>query len=160
MAARKPTDKQLYKMKNSVLLECCEQVTPFEFYRDVFPEGSLGVSGAPEIQRPNMIYTMIEKSETGASHAFNRIVFDDLKEIARTEGAEFAVASPVAYRGKNRTAANAHHLWGFCIDLDGVKMDPDQQEDLPVYDLQGRRVIGDVLRPGIYIRGGKKILIK
>lgn len=43
---------------------------------------------------------------------------------------------------------------------DGVKMDPDQQEDLPVYDLQGRRVIGDVLRPGIYIRGGKKILIK
>ncbi len=123
MAVRKPTDKQLYKMKNCVLQEHGKQVTPFEFYRDVFPEGSLGVSGAPEIQRPNMIYTMIEKSETGAPHAFNRLVFDDLKEITRTEGAEFAVASPVAYRGKNRTAANAHHLWGFCIDLDGVKMD-------------------------------------
>ena len=45
-----------------------------------------------------------------------------------TSGVEFAVASPVAYRGKNRTAANAHHLWGFCIDLDGVKM--EQLRDL------------------------------
>ena len=50
MSARKPTDKQLYKMKNVLLQERCSQVTPFDFYRDVFPEGSLGVRGAPEIQ--------------------------------------------------------------------------------------------------------------
>ena len=128
MATRKPTDKQLYKMKNVVLREHCQQVTPLEFYREVFPEGSLGVPGRPEIQRPNMIFTMIETNAVGAPHAFNRLVFDDLEEISRTDGAEFAVASPVAYRGKNRTAANAHHLWGFCIDLDGVKM--EQLRDL------------------------------
>ena len=128
MATRKPTDKQLYKLKNMVLQECCSQVSPFEFYRDVFPEGSLGVRGAPEIQKPNMIFTMIEKDEHGAPHAFNWLVFDDLKDISMTSGVEFAVASPVAYRGKNRTAANAHHLWGFCIDLDGVKM--EQLRDL------------------------------
>ena len=81
MATRKPTDKQLYKLKNMVLQECCSQVSPFEFYRDVFPEGSLGVRGAPEIQRPNMIFTMIEKDEHGAPHAFNWLVFDDLKDI-------------------------------------------------------------------------------
>lgn len=128
MAARKPTDKQLYKMKNEVLQERFTQVTPMEFYRDVFPVGSLGVAGEPEIQRPNMIFTMIEKNAQDKPRAFNRLVFDDLVGLALADGAEFAVASPVAYRGRNRTAANAHHLWGFCIDLDGVKM--DQLRDL------------------------------
>ena len=42
---------------------------------------------------------------------------------------------------------------------DEVKMDVDTTEQ-PVYDLQGRRVVGDILRPGIYIRGGKKILVR
>ena len=128
MATRKLTDKQLYKMKNEVLLERCTQVTPFEFFRDVFPEGSLGVRGKPEIQRPNMIFTMIEKNAQDRPRAFNRLVFDDLQDLDSTLGVEFAVASPVAYRGRNRTAANAHHLWGFCIDLDGVKM--EQLRDL------------------------------
>ena len=97
MAARKPTDKQLYKMKNEILQERFSQVTPVEFYRDVFPEGSLGVRGDLQIQRPNMIFTMIEKDEQGAPRAFNRLVFDDLQDIALTQNAEFAEASPVAY---------------------------------------------------------------
>lgn len=122
------TDKQLYKMKNELLAERMEQVTPTEFYRDVFPEGSLGVRGEPEIQRPNMIFTMVEKDDTGEARAFNRLVFDDLEDLSLAKGAEFAVASPVSYRGRNRTAANGHHLWGFCIDLDGVKM--EQLRDL------------------------------
>lgn len=128
MAARKPTDRQLYKMKNEILAEQFTQVTPAEFYRDVFPEGSLGVRGEPEIRRPNMIFTMIEKDAQDKPRAFNSLVFDDLQDLDMVKGAEFAVASPVAYRGKNRTAANAHHLWGFCIDLDGVKL--DQLRDL------------------------------
>ena len=143
MAARRPTDRQLYKMKNEILAERFTQVTPAEFYRDVFPEGSLGVRGEPEIQRPNMIFTMIEKDAQDEPRAFNRLVFDDLQNLDMVKGAEFAVASPVAYRGKNRTAANAHHLWGFCIDLDGVKM--DQLRDL-LYQIQN-----DVLPTPTYI---------
>ena len=143
MAARRPTDRQLYKMKNEILAERFTQVTPAEFYRDVFPEGSLGVRGEPEIQRPNMIFTMIEKDAQDEPRAFNRLVFDDLQDLDMVKGAEFAVASPVAYRGKNRTAANAHHLWGVCIELDGVKM--DQLRDL-LYQIQN-----DVLPTPTYI---------
>ena len=128
MAARKLTDRQLYKLKNAMLQERFSQVTPAEFYRDMFPEGYLGIQGAPEVRRPNMIFTMIEKDAQGKPRAFNRLVFDDLQALALTKGAEFAVASPVTYRGRQRTAANSHHLWGFCIDLDGVKM--DQLRDL------------------------------
>lgn len=128
MAARKLTDKQLYKQKNEIMLERFQQVTPYEFFRDVFPEGSLGEQGNPEIRRPNAIFTMTGICDDGETRAFNRIMFDDLKELERAVGAEFAITSPVAYRGKNRTAANAHHLWGFCIDLDGVGL--DQLRDL------------------------------
>lgn len=128
--ARKPTAKQLYKMKNELLKERFSQVTPHEFYRDMFPEGSLEERGNLDLRRPNMIYTMVGRNEEDPdkTYAFNKIVFDDLQDLDLIIGAEFAVASPVTYRGKNRTAANAHHLWGFCIDLDGVGM--DQLRDL------------------------------
>lgn len=58
--------------------------------------------------------------EKAKVYARNTIVFDDLEGLQGAAGAEFAVTSPVSYRGRNRTAANAYHLWGFCIDLDGV----------------------------------------
>ena len=38
--ARKPTDKQLFKMKNEWLGQFYEEVKPRDFYRAVFPEGS------------------------------------------------------------------------------------------------------------------------
>lgn len=38
--ARKPTDKQLFKMKNEWLEQFYEEVKPMDFYRAVFPEGS------------------------------------------------------------------------------------------------------------------------
>lgn len=38
--ARKPTDKQLFKMKNEWLGQFYEEVKPKDFYRAVFPEGS------------------------------------------------------------------------------------------------------------------------
>lgn len=140
--ARKLTDKQLYKQKNEILQERFEQVTPYAFFRDVFPEGSLGVQGDPSIRRPNAIFTMTGIRDE-KPYAFNRIVFDDLKELKTAAGAEFAITSPVAYRGRNRTAANAHHLWGFCIDLDGVGL--DQLRDL-LYQIQN-----DVLPEPTYL---------
>lgn len=38
--ARKPTDKQLFKMKNEWLGQFYEEVKPKDFYRAVFPEGT------------------------------------------------------------------------------------------------------------------------
>lgn len=128
MAERKPTDKQLYRMKNEVLESCGTRVTPREFYRDVFPEGALGVRGDLSIRRPNLIFTMTHYKDGSHPYARNTIVFDDLEALEEMIGAEFAVTSPLSYRGRNRTAANAHHLWGFSIDLDGVGM--DQLRDL------------------------------
>ena len=43
--ARKPTDKQLFKMKNEWLGQFYEEVKPRDFYRAVFPEGSFERGG-------------------------------------------------------------------------------------------------------------------
>ena len=43
--AKKPTEKQLYKLKNEWLGQFFEEVKPKEFYRAVFPEGSFERKG-------------------------------------------------------------------------------------------------------------------
>ena len=105
--AKKPTEKQLYKLKNEWLGQFFEEVKPKEFYRAVFPEGSFERKGHFEDGKANGIIT---------------IVVDELNMVDEVKGAEFAVMSPVAYSGRNRTAANARWLYGIAIDLDGVEM--------------------------------------
>ena len=105
--AKKPTEKQLYKLKNEWLGQFFEEVKPKEFYRAVFPEGSFERAGHFEDGKANGIITIVENDK-----AKNRIVFDDLSVIDEVKGAEFAVMSPVAYSGRNRTAANARWLYG------------------------------------------------
>ena len=100
--AKKPTEKQLYKLKNEWLGQFFEEVKPKEFYRAVFPEGSFERAGHFEDGKANGIITIVENDK-----AKNRIVFDDLSVIDEVKGAEFAVMSPVAYSGRNRTAATS-----------------------------------------------------
>ena len=116
--ARKPTDKQLFKMKNEWLGQFYEQVKPKEFYRAVFPEGSFEREGHPEDEKCNGVLTVIEGEK-----ARNCIVFDELNMVDEVKGKEFAIMSPVGYSGRNRTAKNARWLYGIAIDLDGVEME-------------------------------------
>ena len=116
---------RLYKLKNEWLGQFFEEVKPKEFYRAVFPEGSFERAGHFEDGKANGIITIVENDK-----AKNRIVFDDLSVIDEVKGAEFAVMSPVAYSGRNRTAANARWLYGIAIDLDGVEM-PQLPQNFP-----------------------------
>ena len=47
--AKKPTEKQLYKLKNEWLGQFFEEVKPKDFYRAVFPEGSFEREGHPDV---------------------------------------------------------------------------------------------------------------
>ena len=115
--ARRPTDKQLFMLKNEWLEQFYEKVSPKEFYRAMFPEGSFERRGCPEDSKSNGVITVIEGEK-----ARNYLVFDDLDMIDKVQGAEFAIISPVGYCGRNRTAKNARWLYGIAIDLDGVEM--------------------------------------
>ena len=74
--ARKPTDKQLFKMKNEWLGQFYEEVKPRDFYRAVFPEGSFEREGHPEDEKCNGVLTVIEGEK-----ARNYIVFDELNMV-------------------------------------------------------------------------------
>lgn len=108
----------LFLQKNEWLRTYYEEVSAVEFYRGVFPEGSFERMGHPEDAKANGVMTVI----TDGDHAKNYVVFDELNEIHKAAGAQFAIMSPVAYSGRNRTAANARWMYGIAIDLDGVGM--------------------------------------
>ena len=57
--ARKPTDKQLFKMKNEWLGQFYEEVKPRDFYRAVFPEGSFEREGHPEDEKCKKILGIV-----------------------------------------------------------------------------------------------------
>ena len=79
--ARKPTDKQLFKMKNEWLGQFYEEVKPRDFYRAVFPEGSFEREGHPEDEKCNGVLTVIEGEK-----ARNYIVFDELNMVDEVKG--------------------------------------------------------------------------
>ncbi len=112
----KLTDEQLYQMKNEYLNTFFEEVSPKDFYRDIFPEGSFERVGHPEDEKANGILTVIEHEK-----AKNYMVFDDLNVLEEVKEKEFVVISPISYSGRNRTAKNARWLHGITIDLDGVE---------------------------------------
>ena len=89
--ARKPTDKQLFKMKNEWLGQFYETVTPREFYREVFPEGSFEREGHPEDERCNGVLTVIEGEK-----ARNYIVFDELNKVDEVKGADVLIRSGIS----------------------------------------------------------------
>ncbi len=111
------TDKQLYRAKCEYMNQYYEEVGAFDFYREVFPVGSLERAGHPEDEKANAIMTIINGDD-----ARNRMIFDELEELEEVAGAPFAVMSCVTYSGRNRTAANARYMYGVTIDLDGVGM--------------------------------------
>lgn len=108
-----------FHLKNEHLAGFGTEVSPLEFYRDMFPEGSFEDNGAMDQRRPNGIANiLIDKNKRGWKH--NLIIFDDLKTIEDVQGQEFVIVSPVAYSGRKRLAKNAYQFFGICIDLDDV----------------------------------------
>ena len=108
--------------KNDYLAAELEQVSPYEYYRDMFPEGSFEIEGDLKAdRRPNGIASVLEDS-SDPGHRYNRILFDDLAMIAELEDKEFVVVPPVAYSGRRRLSKYAYLFYGMCIDLDDVGM--------------------------------------
>lgn len=95
-----------------------QEISPMEFYRDMFPAGSFEERGHLEQGKANGILCSI-KDGTGRHF----VIFDDLKEIEDHLDDDFVLMSPVAYFGRRRTVNNASMLYGLCFDLDDVGED-------------------------------------
>lgn len=112
-----------FTAKNAYLGVELERVTPREYYRDMFPDGSFEAEGDLDGERrPNGLASVLEDSEQ-PGRRYNRIIFDDLATITDLTDKEFVVVPPVGYSGRRRLSKFAYSFYGICIDLDDVGMD-------------------------------------
>lgn len=136
--------RHAYIEKNDILLSdypSWEWVSPYDFWRTIFPEGFLQPRGeeVPWHEQggghPNGIVIQIThktktvKTKTGIEHDVPVIerftLTDDLdgveeRVVDSNKKNESVFCAPVSYFGKSRVAANARFLHAFAIDLDGV----------------------------------------
>lgn len=111
--------KQLYREKNDYLRQFLEEVEPYEFYREVFPEGSFERQGHYEDNRGNGIALTIPQEGRKAKR---HILTDGLAELPDLIDTDFTIISPISYFGLQRRGQNARYLYAMAFDLDGVGM--------------------------------------
>jgi hypothetical protein len=122
----------LYMEKNAHLEQFLEQVSPFEFYREIFPEGSFERKGHYEDKRPNGIAVSlpgkggsvngIALGIEGDGKARRYIITDDLKKLEELMDTDFTIMAPISYYGKKRSGKFARFLYALVFDIDGVGM--------------------------------------
>jgi len=110
--------KRLYHEKNEYLKIYCEETSPRDFYRDLWPEGTFEREGCPEDGKPNGLALEI----FGKGRAYHKIITDGLEQLEDLLQAEFVITSPVSYFGRRRTGENARFVYALTFDLDGVEM--------------------------------------
>ena len=121
--------RQLYREKNEHLEKFLEPVTPFEFYREIFPEGSLERRGHYEDAKGNGIAITVPKGENGIAleiegdgKARRHTITDELDTLQELQDTDFTIMSPISYFGRQRSGKNARYLYAMVFDLDGVGM--------------------------------------
>ena len=122
--------QDLYREKNEHLEKFLEPVTPFEFYREIFPVGSFERKGHFEDAKGNGIAVTVPKAagialeiqEEGKAKRYT--ITDELSELSEVYNTNFTIMSPLSYFGRRRCGKNARYLFALVFDLDGVGMPP------------------------------------
>ena len=120
--------RDLYREKNEHLEKFLEPVTPFEFYREIFPVGSFERKGHFEDEKGNGIAVTVPKTAgialgiEGDGKARRYTITDELSELSEIFDTDFTIMSPLSYFGRRRCGKNARYLYAMVFDLDGVGM--------------------------------------
>ncbi len=108
-----------------------DEVTPAEFYRDMWPAGELGARGEKVKGEYQGIAVAILGNRRGRPRTKRFLIYDDLETVNKLATTDyFCLCSPISYAGNHRTAENARHLYGIAIDLDNLRQVGDQPSGL------------------------------
>ena len=100
--------KSAYREKEALMLERgYPEVSPHDFYRELFPAGSL--QQEPEDGKGNIIATQIRPSGKGRTRQW--VIDDSLKMLDKVIGDRFGLIPPISFYGKSHTKENAHELF-------------------------------------------------
>lgn len=104
-----------------------KEVSPLEFYRDVFPKGSLQEKGIfNDYKYCGIAIEITNKFKDGKPVIYRYSITDDLemiKELLKSEN--FVLLSPISYVGKSRATENTRLMYAFALEIDNLKVDKD-----------------------------------
>lgn len=106
---------------NEYLAAHYEALPPQDFYRSIFPVGSLAESGKQEQGKYRGVAVEIQpKNSEKKTHRY--FIYDDLEALDTiTNSNYFTICAPISYAGKSREAKNAREIYAIAIDIDGLK---------------------------------------
>ncbi len=102
-----------------------DEVTPYEFYRDIFAPGELDTKDSYTKGKYTGIAVEVtrEKKKNGKPKIKRYCITDDLETINELcKSDNFCLCSPISYCGKQRTADNSRYLYAIAIDLDRIQI--------------------------------------
>lgn len=134
------------------------EITPRNFYRFIFPEGSLEKRGEYVTGKYTGIIVSVtgKKRKNGQPKVKRYTVTDDLDMIDYvTQTNDFCIMSPVSYAGKNRSADHARYLYAVTVDLDRIRLN-SKGESLGLANLLERHVevVHRLPRPTFVVSSG------
>lgn len=150
--------KQSYLDKNVYLVEHgYYEVAARDFYRQLFPEGTLQTKGHDADARGNAIVLAFSGSGQGKradrGKAKVRIMTNDLKALDFASRAKTAFIGPLTFWGRTHRRRLAHELLAFAIDLDYVEM-KHLKNLLHQFD---RAEVSKRLRPSYLVNSGRGV---
>lgn len=119
------------------LQEQFEEVEPMEFYRDIFPVGSLDTKNSftKGMYTGTACEFCSERRKNGKQVVNRYTITDDLdvlQELLQSEN--FVIISPISYVGKSRKTDNARVMYAFTIEIDNIKRNSEGKA-VGFYDL-------------------------
>ena len=140
------------------LEQYCDELTPREFYRLIFPPGSLEPRGVQDNDAHlyNAIAMSIGTHSDGSDKIRTTIITDELDQIDEiVAGDDFTIISPITYAGRRRKSENARYLYAIAVDLDGLRLDPAPSgEPISLVDLWHQVDIGFLPAPTALVASG------
>lgn len=122
----------LYREKNAHLEQFLEPVEPYDFYREIFPEGAFERKGCQGDHKPNGIAVSlpgrggsvngIALEVEGDGKVKRYIITDELEKLDELRDTDFTIMAPISYYGVKRSGKFARFLFALVFDLDGVGM--------------------------------------
>lgn len=122
--------KKAYKEKQDLLEENYVEVSPYKFYREMFPEGSFQQVGEQRDSKANGIVTTKIEEKSGRRFINISIMTDDLEAIDKfvppkrrpkyETTQKLALIAPGSFYGQHKSKLMMHELYAIVIDIDYV----------------------------------------
>lgn len=139
-----------------------EPIEPMEFYREIFPAGSLENAGEYVEGKYNAIALEItkQKRDDGRQLVRRYTVTDELDaidELLWSQNKNFCLIAPISYAGKTRESKNARFMYALCVEIDNLIVKNGKQEGLMNLIWQWRETAHVLPRPTYVVASGNGV---